>query len=171
MNKLTVPFLCSLIALASLARASDDATGRPAPLCDLAAMGDLPKVDLRQLRGKVVYVDFWASWCAPCAKAFPFLNDMDREFGERGLQVVGINVDEQIENAQRFLSRHPASFALASDASGQCPRSFAVKAMPASYLVDRKGVIRRVVLGFRAGEAEQIRGEVEQLLAEKTDND
>jgi peroxiredoxin len=96
---------------------------------------------------------------------------MDRDFGERGLQVLGINVDEQIEEAKRFLSMHPASFALASDASGQCPRNFEVRAMPASYLVDRKGVIRRVILGFRAGEADQIRSAVEKLLAEKTDND
>jgi len=120
---------------------------------------------MQQLRGKVVYVDFWASWCGPCKKSFPFMNAIDSEFRARGLQILAINVDEQPATAQEFLSRYPANFALGADNTGQCPRAFGVKAMPSSYLVDREGVIRYVHLGFRPGHAEQLRQAIEQLLA------
>jgi thiol-disulfide isomerase/thioredoxin len=132
----------------------------------LKSLGEESPINMGQFKGKVVYVDFWASWCTPCARSFPFMNDLDREFHDRGLIVLAINLDEKLEDAQAFLAKHPASFALAADPSGQCPRDFGVRGMPSSYLVDRQGMIRHVHLGFRAGEAEKLRALVEQLLAE-----
>jgi len=122
-----------------------------------------------QLRGKVLYVDFWASWCGPCAKAFPFLNAMNEKYRDRGLHILAINVDEKAEDAKDFLSRHPASFTLAADSSGRCPADFGVQAMPSSFLIDRNGIVRYVHLGFRTGDAEKIRGEIEQVLSASTD--
>lgn len=141
--------------------------GAAVPDCNLQALGEEPATDLRQFQGKVVYIDFWASWCGPCVRSFRFMNALDHEFHDKGLEVVAINLDEKREDARSFLTKQPARFTLAADATGQCPRSFGVQAMPSSYLVDRQGIIRHVHLGFRRGEAEQLRELVEQLLAER----
>lgn len=143
------------------------AAGRAAPNCALTPLGDKQRYDMRQFHGKVLYVDFWASWCGPCAQSFPFLNDLDREFRDQGLQVLGINLDEIPSEAQNFLVRHPANFTVAADVDAQqCAQDFGVKAMPSSYLIDRNGIIRHEHLGFRPGESEQLRILVKQLLAE-----
>ena len=160
---------CTVLILASSPSASGDTLGRPAPVCELAPLGNLQRIDMQQLRGKVLYVDFWASWCGPCAKAFPFLNAMNEKYADRGLHILGINVDEKAEDAKQFLSKHPASFMLAADPSGRCPADFGVQAMPSSYLVDRDGIVRYVHLGFRTGDAEKIRREIERMLSAGTD--
>jgi peroxiredoxin len=157
--------LGAILALAFDASAHEFKAGQTAPNCELAPIGGGQSHDLRQYRGKVVYVDFWASWCGPCAQSFPFMNSLDRDLRNKGLHVLGINLDENPEDAKAFLARHPAHFTVAADASGQCPQDFGVQAMPSSYLIDRQGVIRHVHLGFRPGEAEQFRAQVEQLLA------
>jgi peroxiredoxin len=96
------------------------------------------------------------------------MNALDKEFRDHGLQVVGINLDDDMASAKAFLEKRPANFALAADASGQCPRNFGVTAMPSSYLVDREGTIRHVFIGFRSGESARVRTLVEQLLAEQS---
>ncbi len=168
MNKrITVAFLCAL-ALAAYGTASGLETGHAAPNCALASFGTEQPPDVSQFRGKVVYVDFWASWCGPCAQSFPFMNDLDREFRGKGLQVLGISVDQKPDDAKKFLGKHPADFTVALDSGGQCPRSFEVQGMPSSYLIDRNGIVRYVHLGFRQGDAETIRSKIETLLAEKS---
>ena len=147
--------------------ASAAASARPLPACALTPLGEAPVPDLTGLRGEVLYVDFWASWCVPCGKAFPFMNRLAREFRSQGLRVVGINVDENPADALAFLARHPALFELGADAQGQCPRAFGVKGMPTSYLVDRQGVIRLVHLGFNGEDAAPLRLQVQQLLQEQ----
>ena len=124
------------------------------------------QVDLKDLRGKVVYVDFWASWCGPCAKSFPFMNQLHRNLKERGLEVVAVNVDEQIADAEDFLSKQPAEFRIALDSQQACAKTFDVQAMPSTYLVDRKGVIRHVHMGFRATDTDNLQSQVDQLLSE-----
>jgi peroxiredoxin len=158
--------LCAAAALTLNAQAHQIEPGRTAPHCELTPIEGGPSHDLlQQYRGQVVYVDFWASWCGPCAQSFPFMNDLAHDLRSRGLNVVGINLDENPEDAKAFLDRHPAHFTVVADASGQCPQDFGVKAMPSSYLIDRQGVVRHIHLGFRPGEAEQFRAQVEQLLA------
>lgn len=142
-------------------------TQRPAPDCAVTSFDGARQYSLREFRGKVLYVDFWASWCGPCAQSFPFMNTMDHDLRGKGLQVIGINLDESPDDAKDFLAKFPAAFTLAADSTQQCARDFGVQAMPSSYLIDRNGVIRYEHLGFRAGEAEQFRQRVEQLLAEK----
>lgn len=138
----------------------------PVPSCALKQMDSDEPFDLHRFRGKVLYVDFWASWCGPCVKSFPFLNALHHEFGEQGLEMVGINLDENPEDAAAFLARHPAGFRIAVDPDKDCPREFGVQGMPTSYLVDRQGTIRFTHLGFRPGQAGQLRAWVEQLLNE-----
>jgi Peroxiredoxin len=166
MNRRRIVLLCATLALAHMQTIMASETGRRAPNCVLTSVGDEHRFDIHQFQGKVLYVDFWASWCSPCAKSFPFLNDLDREFRDRGLQIIGVNLDEERSDAQNFLAKHPANFTVAIKSNKQCAKDFGVKAMPSSYLVDRNGVIRHVHLGFRAGEAKQLRALVEHLLAE-----
>ncbi len=164
MNSRFIVIVALALALCSPVQAAR--SGTAAPACTLQTLGEGSQIHVEQFKGKVVYVDFWASWCAPCVRSFPFMNELDREFRDRGLQVLAINLDEKLEDAQKFLAKHPARFILAADRSGQCPRDFGVRGMPSSYLVDRRGIIRHVHLGFRPGDARKLRALVEQLLAE-----
>jgi thiol-disulfide isomerase/thioredoxin len=143
------------------------AVGDAAPGCALSPLGESQNLDLSEYKGKVVYVDFWASWCGPCAKSFPFLNEMNQQFKDRGLQIVGVNLDENADDAKAFLAKYPAGFTVAADAGNQCARDFDVKAMPSSYIIDRQGVVHHVHLGFRPGEAREVRMLVEKLLGDK----
>lgn len=153
------------LAIAFNAQAQAIEPSKTVPHCKLAHLDNGASHDLAQYKGKVLYVDFWASWCGPCAQSFPFMNKLDQELRGKGLQVVGINLDENPEDAKAFLDRHPASFINVADASGgQCPQEFGVMGMPSTYLIDREGVIRHVSMGFRPGEAEQFRALVKQLL-------
>jgi peroxiredoxin len=155
--------LCSL-TLATPALAVEP--GTPVPACTLKSWGTETPVDPGRFKGQVLYVDFWASWCMPCVHSFSFMNALYRELRVQGLQVLAINLDENPEDARTFLARHPADFIVAVDASGRCPESFGVLGMPSSFLVDRRGVVRHAHLGFRPGEAEELRKLVEELLAE-----
>jgi thiol-disulfide isomerase/thioredoxin len=158
--------LCVILALALNCNARAEESAKTAPNCTLTLSGDTQSRDLRQFSGEVLYVDFWASWCGPCAQSFPFLSDLNRDYHSRGLRIVGINLDENFADAKDFLAQHPAGFSVASGVNEQCAEDFGVQAMPSSYLIDRNGVIRHEHRGFRPGEAEQLRKLVEQLLAE-----
>jgi thiol-disulfide isomerase/thioredoxin len=119
------------------------------------------------IKGKVVLLDFWASWCGPCKGSFPVLDQMARDFGPRGLVVLGVSVDEKREAMERFLKQHPVAFAVVRDARQSLVQAAAITAMPTSFLVDRKGRVRFVHNGFHAGQTEEAyRREIESLLAE-----
>jgi thiol-disulfide isomerase/thioredoxin len=145
---------------------------------DAARVGDpmpgfeLPRADGRvlaaaDLAGKVVLVDFWASWCAPCRKSFPFLGELQQRHAGDGFVVLGINVDEERSEADRFLAAVPAAFEIVFDPEGASPKAFAVKAMPSSYLVGRDGRIVQVNLGFREQDKAGLASAVRELLAEE----
>lgn len=141
-----------------------------APACSQLSALPTNKSGLQQFRGKVVYVDFWASWCPPCLKSFPFMNELQRQFAQQGFKVVAINLDEQREDADNFTSQVPHEFSIAFDNNERdCANAFQVKAMPSSYLIDRQGRIRFAHMGFKTDETEVVRQQIEQLLAEPSD--
>ena len=141
--------------------------GQQLSVCPLTKLGNSQQtLELNNYTGKVLYLDFWASWCPPCAKSFPFLNELHQQYHNEGLQIIGINLDEVPEDAEKFLIKYPAEFTLASDLSKQCAEDLGVAAMPSSYLIDRKGVIRHIHLGFRSSETQELREKVKQLLSE-----
>ena len=142
-------------------------TSKPMPACKVSPLGENKIEDLQQYKGQVVYVDFWASWCVPCAHSFPFLNELHQEFKDKGLQIIGINMDENVEDAKDFLAKTPAKFTIVSDASTQCAKDFDVKAMPSSYLIDRKGIVHHIHQGFRSEDIKELRALVEHLVAAK----
>jgi thiol-disulfide isomerase/thioredoxin len=121
--------------------------GQPAPSFDVP--GASANVRLADMKGKVVYVDFWASWCAPCKQSFPWMNEMQAKYGPRGLQIVGVTVDRKREDAEKFLASTPAKFTVAFDTTGKVAEAYRPKGMPTSYLIGADGVVRAVHVGFR----------------------
>ncbi|MBA2483362.1 MAG: TlpA family protein disulfide reductase [Nitrosomonas sp.] len=140
--------------------------GESSPSCTLTSLDGKAIHNLQELRGEVVYVDFWASWCPPCVRSFPFMDQLDHDFKDQGLRVIGINMDEKLADAESFLDQYPVDFDIAVDADKQCVKDFGVMAMPTSYLIDRNGVIRHIHQGFRAGESEKLRLAIKYLLNE-----
>ena len=124
-------------------------------------------VRLADYLGKTVYLDFWASWCAPCKQSFPWMNEMQARYGAKGLRVVGVNVDQKPAAAQSFLQRTPAQFELAFDAAGKVPRSYDIKAMPTSVLIGPDGRVLAVHSGFRADERADLEGRIRLALGER----
>ena len=124
-------------------------------------------VALDKLRGKVVYVDFWASWCGPCRKSFPWMADMQKKYGTSGFTVVAVNVDKKRPDADKFLLATPAEFTVVYDPTGATPTAWTVKAMPSSFLVDAKGNVAFVESGFRDENVGELEGRIKSLLAAK----
>lgn len=166
MKKIKLLFLIasmlSFYATASFAEHLDQIS----PSCALTTLDGNPTHNLQELKGKVVYMDFWASWCPPCVKSFSFLNQLDHDLKDKGLHVIGINLDEKVADAKEFLAKHPVDFSIVADPSKQCAKVFELMAMPTSYLIDRKGAIRHIHQGFRPGETEELRALITQLVME-----
>jgi len=106
-------------------------------------------VSLSGLKGEVVYLDFWASWCLPCRKSFPWMNELQARYQEQGLKVIAINLDEDRAVAERFLEHLTANFTVAFDASGQSAETYKLLGMPSSYIIDRQGQLQVTHVGFR----------------------
>lgn len=163
-----------LMKLAALSLALGFATpalavevGEQAPDFTLANIHqDQAELTLSSLRGKVVYVDFWASWCAPCLLSLPLYNELYNRYRDQGLEIVGINIDNPIEDGLDFLLDTPLDFIIPADPDGETPALYDVYGMPTSYLLDREGKVRLVHEGFRDGDIELIEAEIKSLLAE-----
>ena len=104
---------------------------------------------LRELKGKVVLLDFWASWCEPCRQSFPWMNDLQRRYGERNLVVVAVNVDQDRKLAEQFLAATPAGFRVEYDPVGTLAEKLGVETMPMSFLIDANGTLRSRHAGFK----------------------
>jgi peroxiredoxin len=128
--------------------------------------GDGATVRLADYRGKVVLIDFWASWCPPCKASFPALDAIYRDFQEKGLQVLAVNVDERRHDAETFLAAHPHRLTVLFDPKGVAPEAFGVKGMPSSFLIDRAGTIRFTHMGYTGNVDASYRQEIGQLLSE-----
>jgi thiol-disulfide isomerase/thioredoxin len=127
---------------------------------------DKPDINLEALRGKPVYIDFWASWCAPCLRSMPAYNELYNRYHEQGLEFVAINVDNPIEDGLDFLLDTPLDFLIPSDPDGEVTERFGVVGMPTSYLIDPTGKVRLVHVGFRDGDMVEIEAAIQAVLAE-----
>ncbi len=141
--------------------------GQQPPQCKATLSGNGAALDFNAYKGKVVLIDFWATWCPPCRKSMPFFNGLQNEYSKEGFEIVAINVDENKWDAEQFLNGNPVDYKMAFDPDGDCPKKFGLKAMPSSYLVDKAGKVRKVYLGFRDEDQAMIRSKVLELLAEQ----
>lgn len=139
--------------------------GAKLPDCRLQQLSGAGQVALAR-PGRVVYVDFWASWCGPCKLSMPFMNQLHAEYAAQGLDVVAINLDEERGDAETFLQENPVGITIARNDDGQCPASFGVQAMPSSYLIDKHGQVRYVNLGFHDAETATLKQRIHSLLQE-----
>jgi len=134
---------------------------------DVVVQGaDGTPVRLSDYKGKVLLVDFWASWCVPCKTSFPALDALYREYQPKGLEVLAINLDEQRRSADAFLAARPHRMPVLFDPKGLAPVAFGVKGMPTSYLIDRSGTIRFTHMGYSGNVDVAYRKEIARLLAE-----
>lgn len=141
----------------------------------LAALLLLPVVparaaglDLAPYRGKVVYLDFWASWCSPCLQSFPWMKTMQESYGAEGLVILAVNVDRQREAADTFLSRTSPNFKVIYDAENKLFEHYQLIGMPTALLFDRQGVLRTRHVGWHADKRADYEAEIRSLLREKT---
>jgi thiol-disulfide isomerase/thioredoxin len=157
----TALLACSTLMLPAATQA---AVGQALP--KLAEL--LPGAKLPATAGKVVVVDFWASWCIPCDASFGCMDRLQKAYSAKGLVILGISVDEEVANFQAFVAKKKPTFSIAHDAAHKAADFFNPPGMPTSYLVDRKGKIRFIHKGFKgaATEAEYTK-EIETLIAEK----
>jgi len=123
-------------------------------------------VDLRQLEGRVVLIDFWASWCGPCKQELPVLEELHRKYAEQGLVIVGINIDSSSKKMTRFLEGAPVSFRVVHDRKRAVASKYEPEAMPTSYFIARDGKVRYVHEGFEDKDATEIEARIKILLAE-----
>lgn len=147
---------------------ADRLVGRPAPDLVLPSLrpGNDP-ITLADHRGKVVFLDFWSSWCAPCRRAMPHLDALRRQFSRDDLEVVGVNVDPLADDALRFLEQVPVSYPIASDPTAAAAGRFGVSVLPALVVVDRAGVVRDAMVGDVIDARDELRATLAELIEER----
>jgi thiol-disulfide isomerase/thioredoxin len=138
-------------------------TAHPAGSGNASPDGDAP-VDLAAWKGKVVYLDFWASWCVPCRQSFPWMNAMHDRYGKDGLVVLAVNMDQKRPDAEQFLSQYRAGFAVRFDPHGRLAQGFKLRGMPTSALLDRNGKVLLVHEGFRGRDATDLEAAIRAAL-------
>jgi thiol-disulfide isomerase/thioredoxin len=140
-----------------------------AVLC-VAVARAAPPPPLEPVEGRVVWVDFWASWCVPCRRSFPWLNSMHRKYGPAGLQIIAVNLDKDREVADQFLAEVPAEFALRFDPSAALAKEFGVQTMPSSFLIDADGKVLASHFGFKTADVADYERAIEAALAQSPAN-
>jgi cytochrome c biogenesis protein CcmG, thiol:disulfide interchange protein DsbE len=137
----------------------------PAPPVGGETVNGKGKVSLDQWKGKVVLVDFWATWCEPCKKSFPKLEELRVKYGASGLEIVGVSEDDEDGGAiKKFAETYGAKFPLLWDKDKSLAGKYKPPNMPSSFLVDKNGVVRHVHLKYRDGDEKEIEQEVKSLL-------
>ena len=124
-----------------------------------------PNIALSNLEGKTLYVDFWASWCAPCITSLPQYNELYKKYKQDGLEIIAINVDNPIEDGLDFLLDTPLDFLIPQDPEGDAAELFGVIGMPSSYLISPEGNVELVHMGFRSGDIDIIEEEIKKALS------
>ncbi len=129
-----------------------------------AEVYDIGELDLKSYHGRVVYLDFWASWCKPCRKSFPWMNQLLTRYPADKFTVITVNLDAETESMQAFLQKVPAKFDIFHDPSGGIAEQFQLEGMPTSYLIDKTGKVVKKHVGFREKDVEKYENEIEELL-------
>lgn len=124
------------------------------------------QLQLDSYKGKVVYLDFWASWCGPCRKSFPWMNETYRKNKDKGLVMIAVNLDQERALADQFIKELNPAFSIFFDQEGALASHFHIKGMPSAVIIGRDGKIRYTHTGFHLEKSDQYAEELHQLLAE-----
>ena len=165
-KSITTVAAAALLAGAALQPALAVQVGQSAPDISLPRQGG-GTATLDQLRGKVVYLDFWASWCGPCRQTFPWMNELQARYGAHGFSVLAVNVDAKQADAEKFLAQVPAQFPVAFDSRGEAPGRYELKGMPSSFLIGPDGKVLMVHSGFKPEERKELESKIEAALSGK----
>jgi thiol-disulfide isomerase/thioredoxin len=123
-------------------------------------------INLADYQGKVVYVDFWASWCSPCRDSFPWMSAMQKKYESQGVVFIGVNVDRKQLDAEKFLKDTPAQFVVAFDPKGKTPKAYDVMGMPTAFLISRDGKVLHSHIGFNDNDKVEYEKHIQQALAQ-----
>ncbi len=157
------PTLVALLLIALQASAISESG--PAPDFTLKSNSG-QNVKLSELRGQVVMINFWASWCGPCRQEMPLLNQLYQRYEPMGFTLLGVNVEEDSAAADKVLREIPVNFPVLYDNKNQVSESYQVRAMPSTILIDRDGKVRYLHKGYKPGYEEEYQKQVRELIRE-----
>ncbi len=141
---------------------------KPAPAFELPHLDAAQTItSLDSTNGKIRYLDFWASWCAPCRVSVPAIIQLQADLGGDDFEVIAVNVDENPDAARRFLKRYDINYTVLSDPDASSAADYKLPGMPTSYVLDRDGVIKLVHSGFKPGDMDKIRETITALLEQE----
>lgn len=149
-NKKMTLWLCAIVL--TLSSFGVSAAGKP--------------FDLSAYKGKVVMVDFWASWCGPCRDSFPWMNEMSVKKADNGLVILGVNVDENLEDASKFLAANTAKFNIIYDPKGEHASYYEILGMPTTLIFDREGNLQHQHAAFKLSQVAEYEAFIDKALAQ-----
>lgn len=156
-------FLLASISLSTHAViAEEDAPIVAIPQLENNALGNTKSI--ADYKGKLIYLDFWASWCGPCRQSFPFLHDLQEEYADSGFIVIAVNVDSTLEPALNFLEKFPTNYPILIDHKNEMSTTYGVQGLPTSFLIDENGTVIYKHLGFKERDKKWITALVKQNL-------
>lgn len=157
--------VAALLAVTSLVGASSSASSSIAPSFALPSRsGDI--VSLDQLKGQVVMLNFWASWCGPCRQEMPLLDQMHKRYSSLGFTLLGVNVEANTQDAEKWLAQTPVTFPVLFDRQNKVSKLYDVSAMPSTVFIDRKGTVRYLHRGYKSGDESEYLNQIRALLKE-----
>ncbi len=163
MKQYALLFTLLFLAIPTLAIIAEDKAPHVAlPLLEDHQPGKTTGIN--DYKGKLVYLDFWASWCGPCRQSFPFLKQLKEQYAEQGFEVVSVNVDTSLEPALKFLKDHPVNHPILLDPNGKMAERYGVQGLPTAFIIDRDGVVVYKHLGFKEKDKAWITALVRQNL-------
>jgi thiol-disulfide isomerase/thioredoxin len=165
-KKLSLFFLVITASLYAFSANAIEA-GQAAPVFTLPTLQKDQPFSLKNQTGKVIYLDFWASWCLPCRTSFPLLNKLHEKLKAQGFEVIAINLDEDKAKAEKFLQEFQVGFSVLRDAKGEWADKYVVESMPTSFIIDKKGMISYVHHGFTSTDINEIEQKITALLVQK----
>ena len=153
--------IATVLIVASNANAGIKAGDAFPDLASFKLEGSLPT----ELKGKILMVDFWASWCGPCKESFPAMEELHKKYAGKGLVLIAVNVDENRKDMEEFLKKNAATFAVVRDAAQKLVDKTGVGTMPSSFLIDAEGKVRFAHSGYHGNDTKkQYEEEIESLL-------
>ena len=154
-----------LVFTLQTAHAIDSGDMPPAFKLPTLQNSDAKSLSLTDFKGKVVYVDFWASWCGPCRQSLPILNTLREKYKAEGFEVIAINVDENTDDAKAFLKKYPVNYPIVSDPAAKTPELYKINGMPTAFLIGKDGKVKYKHEGFKKSETEALDKKIRNFLS------